>query len=812
MHERQVFQAIEQLRFLYERGHLTAELFERKRKELMAQLEMTPLFATDSKDTEQQNEPQRTPLSSSRLITRDFNTPSKIPQERLHHLVDGSPVAPSNPVLRVAPEPTTSEDLGELRELQVGDLVRGRYRLEKLLGTGGMGQVFLAEDLRFVGRYALKVLHPWVVKHEPTISRFVQEFKIMERLNHPGIVRTYLLDEDTAHDSLFFLMEYVNGETLQQVLDAALAKKGIPPFSAEETLQFLEKLVSILRYTHGRRILHRDLKPTNIMFLREPGKDISLKLLDFGLAKHLTGTSDQALHTGQAGTFFYIAPEQLLGGETATVAADIFSIGVILYQMLTGSLPVAMATPPSEINPSLPKQADHVLRQAMDAHWQKRYQNVDELLEAFAQSLRSPTKAPGSPLSESQQPFGSLASSSASSPSTERYHSANSSREKTNTSGSTSVDRLQSSSSGNLSEDSRGTFFPRPSSSTPSVLPNMPNKETIGRSGNAAISNADRIARLRSGPLPRKPEAANSPPVGSSKPPYLHAFPAHDRKITKLLLNPDGSFLISLSQDRTVKLWESHSWFPLHTLQTPRHGCLDLLWKNNGSQLIFLDPSGQIELWDVLRLEVQSRLRIQTTPRCMVMTGDERFLYIGCEDGTMQIWDLEQQRHDKTLPGHTAPLLFLRNLPEHNLLISCDAQGSILVRDTRNLTRFSQLQQASPRITAIGTSPKKTIIVVGTEEGQLSVWDVQQRRQIHTWSHQRSITDIQWSPHGNWLASSSMDGHIKLWRTEESEMLHDIVDPQGSIYTIAIAKDGKWLASAGQDHMIKIWDTSIWGL
>lgn len=844
MKEQQVQQAITRLHELYQRGQLPQALYETKRKELLAQL--NPNEFVDPASQSPVNQGLR-PLSTAGLATRRFPTPpSRVPNAQIHNFIPRQGTL-GEPTMEEEAESSqgipTPGDLDQVRQLRVGDLVRGRYRLTKLLGSGGMGQVFLAEDLRFSGKYALKVLHPWVVSHEPTISRFVQEFKIMERLNHPGIVRTYLLDEDTAHESLFYLMEYVDGETLQTILDRNLAQRDIPPFSGDETLEFLEKLTGVLRYTHDRHILHRDLKPTNIMMVEQSGTS-ALKLLDFGLAKRLTGTNDDALHTGQAGTFFYIAPEQLMGGETATIAADIFSMGVIIYQMLTGSLPVAMATPPSEINPSLPKKVDHVLRKAMDVHWQNRYQTVDEFFDAFVEVFRHSPPPPSHAQSSQHESrsasapsetgshlnaFDSTDSSAPSPPSSSEWGDHSSSQRwssSPSTSGSVSLSSQDQWRSGERSSSSLSdSGWSSPSRSSSSRHPvsgsynhskrTTPSQDVVKNpSSSGTISNAQRIARLRSGPTPKREPLFRKAPTtpASQRAQYLHAFPAHSKDVKKLALNPDGTFLASASMDATVKLWETRSWFPLHTIEAGNRGILDLAWREQGHQLVILELSGTIQVWNILTMESVFRFATNTSPHCMALDSQGRILCIGCEDGSLELWDLQTQQRMDILRHHSTCVTAIQLHPKKQLMVSGDNAGTLHAWDIRNKSKLFSLQSSSHAISSLALAPTGSKLLAGSSEGILTFWDLQRQHAHQEWqAHSRDVTDIAFSPSGSWFASCGKEPLVRMWKLNEDDSIHSFTDPQSPVQRLTVSIDGRWLATAGRDHMIKIWDTSIWG-
>lgn len=259
-----------------------------------------------------------------------------------------------------------------------GQCLLGRYYIEKLLGEGGMGQVFLCHDTVRQGRYALKVIHPHLAPLEEVRRRFFQELKVTERLTHSGIVRTYNLEH---HPLLFFIMEYVEGETMEDILQQAAEERRKPPVSLLQTARLLKELCGILTYAHAQGVIHRDIKPPNIMVTQ----DGHVKLMDFGIAKLLD--SPQVKHTGFQGTVYYMAPEQLKGGAPVTPAADVFSLGILAYQLLTGEMPIGAVAPPSFYNAMLTQTVDSVVLQAIAQEPQHRYATPHSFWTALAESL-----------------------------------------------------------------------------------------------------------------------------------------------------------------------------------------------------------------------------------------------------------------------------------------------------------------------------------------------------------------------------------------------------------------------------------------
>jgi serine/threonine protein kinase len=238
----------------------------------------------------------------------------------------------------------------------------GHYRVGRLIGAGGMGEVYEAEDLRLGRRVALKVLPAEVARDAGRLARFAAEARALAALNHPGIVTIYAVDEGEGEH--FLTMELVEGRPLA----ACIPPQGLP---AEPLLDLAIPLTEAVAAAHARNVVHRDLKPANVMVTSQ-GR---VKVLDFGLAKLDAGPVPEAATTCLAstspgtvvGTLAYMAPEQL-AGKPADARSDVFALGLVLYEMAAGHHPfqgrtatalvlaIAQEAPPPlfEIQPGLP--------------------------------------------------------------------------------------------------------------------------------------------------------------------------------------------------------------------------------------------------------------------------------------------------------------------------------------------------------------------------------------------------------------------------------------------------------------------------
>ncbi|HEY2509639.1 MAG TPA: serine/threonine-protein kinase, partial [Polyangiaceae bacterium] len=224
-----------------------------------------------------------------------------------------------------------SNDTGERHP---GEVIAGKYLLLAPLGSGGMGQVWTAENLATGAEVAVKLLHASRARSGDLLARFRQEAHATAQLMHRGIIRVFDLIEQAAPDgSLAIVMERLRGRTLAERLHSH------GPLGVDETLDVILPLLGALQYAHGLGIIHRDLKPENVFLATEPDGEVIPKVLDFGISKMVRRDSPPITLTGLIlGTPSYMSPEQLRA-ETVDARSDVFSVGILLYECLTGRNP-----------------------------------------------------------------------------------------------------------------------------------------------------------------------------------------------------------------------------------------------------------------------------------------------------------------------------------------------------------------------------------------------------------------------------------------------------------------------------------------
>ncbi len=281
-------------------------------------------------------------------------------------------------------------------------MVDERYRLERKIGSGGMADVWLAEDTELDRNVAIKILHDRFAQDGEFVQRFQREAQSAAGLQHPNVVGIF--DRGSFGDSYFIAMEYVDGPSLKD-----LVKGGM---GTQDAINFTRQILNAARFAHRKGIIHRDLKPQNVL-IDDEGR---ARVADFGIARG--GENSDITATGSVmGTAQYLSPEQAQGKPT-TPRSDIYSIGVILYEALTGRVPfegdsaVAVALKqvseaprrPSAINPNIPPALDAVVMRALAKDPDARFKDAD----AFLKALDAAEKAPDTPRAQDTAAYATV--------------------------------------------------------------------------------------------------------------------------------------------------------------------------------------------------------------------------------------------------------------------------------------------------------------------------------------------------------------------------------------------------------------------
>ncbi len=279
--------------------------------------------------------------------------------------------------------------MDRMNDRYIGRLLDNRYEIQELVGIGGMAYVYKALCHRLNRIVAVKILKDEFVSDEDFRRRFHAESQAVAQLSHPNIVSAY--DVSKSDECEYIVMEYIDGMTLKQYMQ----RKG--PLPWREALHYVIQIVKALNHAHSRGVIHRDIKPQNIMLLR----DGSIKVADFGIARF--ASTQNTLTKEALGSVHYISPEQARGSQI-DVRSDIYSTGVVMYEMLTGRLPYegdspvsvaiqhinSMPLTPRDINPDIPEALEAITMKAMAPNINNRFVDTEDMLYDLEEFRKNP--------------------------------------------------------------------------------------------------------------------------------------------------------------------------------------------------------------------------------------------------------------------------------------------------------------------------------------------------------------------------------------------------------------------------------------
>lgn len=565
----------------------------------------------------------------------------------------------------------------------------GRYQLIEELDRGGLGILYKAQDT-ILGRFvALKVLHPGLVMEPNFVNHFLQEARIAAALDHPSLVSVYDLGE--TQGKYYIAMTYMPGGSLKDLIK----REGkLTPIRA---LEILEQVGAALSHAHSKGIIHRDLKPGNIL-LDENGK---VRVADIGFAKVLNQANSllMSMSGGLIGTPAYMAPE-VWRNKAATPQTDIYSLGCILYEMLTGEV-LFQGDSTAEVMTmhlidgpcyaeDLPIGTCMVLDNALKIEPEERYSDVKDFLEDFKATLSAEVELVAPKPNKTILEHTMVVVGVAWSPDGKTLASA--SRDETII--------LWNAESGERLRTLKGH-----TSWLDSVAWSPDGKRLASGSHDHTIIVWDAVT----GEIQR-------------------TLQGHTHNVTNVSWSPDGKRLASGSNDNTIIIWYPESGARLRTLEGHRESVTNVSWSPDGSMLASGGFDWSIILWDVksgARLRTLSE-NVHSIVSCVAWSPDGKTLASGSDD-----------------------------VIAFNSIVLLDAQSGDILQVLEGHKDF---------ISSVAWSPDGKRLASGSEDDTIIVWDADYGTRLQTLKgHTAGVESVAWSPDGKRLASGSSDCTVRLW-------------------------------------------------
>jgi WD40 repeat protein/serine/threonine protein kinase len=683
----------------------------------------------------------------------------------------------------------------------------GAYRLLELIASGGMGAVYRGErvDAAFRKQVAIKLIRPWLDSTE-IVERFRRERQVLADLEHPHIAR--LIDGgSTPGGRPYLVMEYVDGLPIDSHADAAR-------LDLRARLALFLTVCAAVQYAHRNLVIHRDLKPSNILVDRE-GR---VKLLDFGIAKVLgaeAGGAAEGEHTLlPALTPRYASPEQVQGLRVTT-ATDVYSLGVLLYELLAGARPYALPaqfTPEAarvicETAPTRPSRAaacaapeiaagrglsparlahalggdlDTILLKALRKEPERRYASVDELAADIRRHLD------GLPVLAAPDRLGYRAGKFL------RRHRA-----------------LSIATAGTLLVLVVALFvslgaYRRAAQQTREA-------ERLAYAGSLAAAEAairqnevaEARARLEAAPAALRGWEWRHLRARLDR--SLLSVPAHTEGITRLVFAPAGDALLSAAVDGTVKEWDPasgvlrRSWGPLDASVESIACALDGAWLIVGlgdGRVLRLDRAGEA---------APSLLAEGDAWPMVALSPDSRLVAVADRSGRLRLIEASTGRLRADWRAHESFAIVAWS-PRGDLIATGGGDGQLKLWDARTQRLRLSLNGHGRRIYSLAISADGELLAAGSMDRSASVHAIESGALLTSFrEHRGSVTSIAFTAGGDALLSSSTDGRLLRWSPRGGELLAELRGHEADVSAIAASPDGRHLASGDWSGRLKLW-------
>jgi WD40 repeat protein/serine/threonine protein kinase len=704
------------------------------------------------------------------------------------------------------PQATPKADLPTVRLSQKF----GDYLIRHEVGRGGMGIVYKAYHPPTQRTVALKCLKSGDLASDHDVQRFQAESQAVLRLNHPNIVSVF--DVGTQDGIPFFAMSFVEGETLSRKL-----RQG--PWEPRASATLAETLARALAYAHQQRVIHRDLKPGNVLI----GSDGQPKITDFGLAKVSQDDCSELTVTGDVlGTPKYIPPEQAAGRvREIGPASDIYSLGAILYCLLTGRPPFEAATlqetlkqviesepvPPTQLNSGVPKQLETICLKCLEKSPSRRYGSAEQLAEdlrrylngspilarpitllerAWRWCVRNPLVASLLTLVAVVAAIGASVSLSFAVQLSIKAKEAED-----------NFEQAQKATQLSLTQQDR----------TSQVLYHRQIQQAYGE---WRLGNLQRQAELLEACDPRYRGweyrlLADLPRRG------YQTWKGHAATIACLAISPDGKVIASGSHDRTIRLWDLASGDELHKLEDHRSGVTCLAFSPDGRSLLSGSADKTVRVWNLSTMTRRQVIRLfDDEIRSLAFMPDGQQVAIGTRNGNLRLFRFNSFEEVLQLAKQGPWFHSVAISPDGKLLAAGFGNSILRIWNLDTQAEVHTFNNHDGAVNCVAFDRSGQWLARGAQDGVVKVWSVATQSERHTLQgHLNGVTAVVFSPVGTRLVSCGYDNQICEWSVESGMLLRTLRGHSRTVHTVAITDDSNRVFSAGEDETIKVWEPEV---
>jgi WD40 repeat protein/tRNA A-37 threonylcarbamoyl transferase component Bud32 len=677
-------------------------------------------------------------------------------------------------------------------------LLRGHYRVVNVLSTeGGFGRTYLAEDIDklnekcVVKQFAPKLQGTSGLKK--AIELFQEEAKRLQQLGeHRQIPQLFAYFEE--ENNLYLVQEYIDGQNLSQEL------KSQSKYSESKIRQFLIDVLPVLKFIHGCDVIHRDIKPQNII---RRHSDQRLFLIDFGASKQLTATVQNSIGT-TIGSHGYSPIEQMQGGE-AYPASDLFSLGATCFHLLTGIVPYQLwmhqgyswvSSWQKHLQEPVSNKLVEILDKLLQIDHHKRYQSADEVIKDLAPqpalgiaattTLLIPPPTP-SAIAKAQFPQAVPATKipPIQIPPTQPPVSQVSKQKHryllllgtvVALFGLFGIIYMQYNLFANNNNPKKTNINPNP----------VPNNTPSIKTGINQTQNNQRTTYI------------------------AQVLKQHSSAVNSVAINANNTMLASGSGDKSVKIWNLQTGEVVRTLEGHSDWVWSVAFSPDSQILASSSRDKRIILWDIATGKKIRTLQGHTDGvPSIAISRDGKALVSGSRDNTIKIWELQTGQQVKTLKGHIDSINSVAISPDNTTIVSGGSDKTVKLWNPVTGEVIKTLKGHKAAVVSVAISPDGKTLASASVDKNVKLWDMTTGEEIHTFvGHSEPVVSVAFRPDGKVLASGSFDGTIKLWNLETKQAITTLRQDSAYVYSVRFSPDGKTLASGRADTSINIWNLS----
>ena len=738
-----------------------------------------------------------------------------------------------------------------------------RYEITDVLGRGGMGVVYKARQPGLDRTVALKMILAGELAGAEEVARFLTEAKAVAQLNHPNIVQIYETGEYHASSRgaplPYFTLEYVGGGSLA----GRLNRTPQPPAAAAD---FIRMLAEAVHYAHGQGVVHRDLKPTNILLAATDGAAASPltlqpKIADFGLAKLADDPAGRTVTGRVLGTPSYMAPEQAAGlVKEIGPSADVYALGAILYEVLTGHPPFKGETPidtldlvrteepvsPRRLQPKVPRDLDTICLKCLRKAPGDRYPSAQALaddLKRFVEGRPILARPVGRPERFrrwcGRNPgvaalIGGIWFSLLSGIGTSTYFMVRAFDEAERTRQSEQQVREEKDRSNHrlYLAEFRGAYqkwkdghLRQALQTLDELTPQTGDEDLRGFEWYYLRRLCEQCLRTLTGhnggvnAVAYAPDGSRLASAGADGTIRLwdrtdrlpvQVIAAHTGSVNALTYSPDGRSLASVGDDGVVKVWSLTSPSRCAILAGHRGRVRGVAFASDGRTLATVGSDRTARLWDLSTGRATMLGSHDDVARGVTIAPDGKWVASVANDGTIKVWDATTRTPSQVLTGHAGPVTAVAFTPDGRRMTSVGFDHTVRVWDTtaRPWRAAMTFAAHTAEVLAVAVSPDGAKLASAGSDRTIRVWDLTAAHDVLVLrGNHAAVTGLAFSPDGWQIASSGADGTVRLWDAyEPGDRLALRTSTTRSVLGVAVCADGRRIAGAGTDGTVTVWD------